>query len=167
MRPGIHARFSAGLLACASLLPLTAFGAADATRGGQLYTARCGACHSIDDNGPGPKHRGLFGCRAATQPGYDYSDALKQSRIVWDAAALDRWLADPNALAPGNKMVVKLASDPQDRADLIAYLQVATGGTSTCERPAGADRPHPVATNLWALPFASGRECGCSTHRST
>ena len=135
MRRTIHLRLAAGLLTCASLLPPAVLGAADAAHGEQLYTARCGACHSIDDNGPGPKHRGLFGCRAATQPGYDYSDALKQSRIVWDAASLDRWPANPNALAPGNKMVVQLASDPQDRADLIAYLQAATVGERSCERP--------------------------------
>lgn len=132
-------RLAAGLLTGASLLPLTALGAADAARGEQLYTARCGACHGIDDNGAGPRQRGLFGCRAGTQPGYDYSDALKKSGIVWNASTLDRWLADPNTLVPGNKMVVRLANESADRADLIAYLQTATaGGKSTCEHAAAA-----------------------------
>lgn len=100
--------------------------AADAARGGELYSARCGACHSISDNGAGPRHAGLFGRRAGSQPGFDYSAALKRAAIVWDASQLDRWLADPNTLVPGNKMVVQLATDPRDRSDLIAYLREAT-----------------------------------------
>jgi cytochrome c len=98
----------------------------DPARGAQLYAARCGACHSIDDNGAGPRHRGLFGRRAGTQQGFDYSEALKRSKIVWNERTLDRWLQNPSALIPGNKMVVQLASDPRDRADLIAYLKRAT-----------------------------------------
>lgn len=128
-----------GLMAAALLLPLAVSAAPDVKRGEQLYTARCGACHSIADNGAGPRHRCLFGRRAGTQPGFDYSDALKNSKIVWDEKTLDRWLAEPNALVPGNKMVVRLANDPADRSDLIAYLRTETArGKSTCERPAPA-----------------------------
>lgn len=101
-------------------------GAADPVRGGQLYVSRCGACHSLTDNGAGPRHAGLFGRRAGTQPGYHYSDALAHSRIIWNAALLERWLTNPSALVPGNKMVVQVASDPRDRADIIAYLEQAT-----------------------------------------
>lgn len=100
--------------------------APDPARGATLYSARCGACHALNDNGAGPRHRGLLGRRAATQPGYDYSPALRAARIVWTAATLDRWLTDPNALVPGNKMVVQLAPTAEDRADLIAYLSTAT-----------------------------------------
>ena len=99
---------------------------ADSKRGETLYVARCGACHTIDENGAGPQHRGLFGRKAATQPGFDYSAALKASGLVWTEATIDRWLTNPNALVPGNKMVVQLANDPLDRADLIAYLKQAT-----------------------------------------
>lgn len=113
--------------ACAllTLLALECFGA-DRARGERLYGARCGACHSLDENGPGPRHRGLFGRRAGTQPGFDYSDALRRSNLVWTGETLDRWLANPNALVPGNKMVVQLANDAVDRADLIAWLRSAT-----------------------------------------
>ncbi len=117
---------------------LVAFGSAawadDAQRGEQLYVARCGACHAIDGNGAGPQHRGLFGRRAGSVPGFTYSDALRQSGIVWDAQALDRWLANPNQLVPGNTMDVQLANEPQDRADLIDYLRRATA-------PAGNPSP--------------------------
>jgi cytochrome c len=105
----------------------------DAARGASLYDSRCGACHSPDDNGPGPRHRGVAGRPAATQPGFDYSDALRRSGLVWTDANLDAWLANPNALVPGNKMAVRLASDAQDRGDLIAFLKSL--------RPASAGQP--------------------------
>lgn len=106
-----------------SAYSVSVFAKEDPARGGQLYQSRCGACHSVDDNGAGPRHRGVFGRKAATQPGFDYSDALKRSGIIWTAVELNRWLTNPNARVPGNKMVVQLANDPRDRADLIAYLR--------------------------------------------
>jgi cytochrome c len=109
--------------------------AADPMRGQQLYEARCIACHSLDENGPGPRHRGVYGCMAGTQAGYDYSPALRRSALLWNVANLDLWLADPTALVPGNKMVVRLANDPQDRADLIAYLKTATENPRECQTP--------------------------------
>lgn len=114
--------------ASAALLLLTgsAAWAADPQRGAELYLARCGACHSIEGNGPGPRHKGLFGRKAASQPGFAYSEALSRSGLVWDEGMLARWLADPNTLVPGNRMFVRLANDPQDRADIIAYLKEAT-----------------------------------------
>ena len=93
----------------------------DAARGKTLYQA-CAACHSIDENDIGPKHRGVFGRHAGTVADYAYSPALKRSNITWDAAALDRWLTNPSAMVPGTKMFFKI-DDPQARADLIAYLK--------------------------------------------
>ncbi|MGE0583149.1 MAG: c-type cytochrome [Steroidobacteraceae bacterium] len=102
--------------------------APDPARGAALYAARCGACHAIDDNGAGPRHRGLFGRRAGTQPGYDYSPALRASGLTWNRDTLDRWLADPAALVPGSRMFVQLADSTQDRADILEWLRVATQG---------------------------------------
>ena len=102
---------------------------ADAVRGEELYNSRCMACHSIPDNGAGPRHAGLIGRKAGTQPGYDYSKALKKSKITWDVAKLDKWLENPNTLVPGNKMAVQLANDPKDRADIIQYLVEKAGST--------------------------------------
>jgi cytochrome c len=93
----------------------------DAARGKTLYQA-CGACHSIDENEIGPKHRGVFGRRAASVGDYAYSAALKRSAITWNEATLDRWLTNPSALVPGTKMFFKI-DDAQARADLIAYLK--------------------------------------------
>jgi len=93
----------------------------DATRGKALYQA-CSACHSIDENDVGPKHRGVVGRRAGSVADYAYSAALKQSDFAWDEATLDRWLTNPSALVPGTKMFFKV-DDPQARADVIAYLK--------------------------------------------
>jgi cytochrome c len=92
----------------------------NAVRGQSLYQS-CTGCHSLDENEVGPKHRGVVGRRAGTVPGYVYSAALKKSNIVWDKPALDRWLAGPQKAVPGSKMFFTV-SNPQSRADIIAYL---------------------------------------------
>jgi cytochrome c len=93
----------------------------DAARGETLYEA-CQDCHSLDKNDVGPRHRGVFGRKAASLPDYDYSDALKSANIVWNEETLDKWLTDPQAVAPGAKMFFHL-DNAQDRADVIAYLK--------------------------------------------
>ena len=97
--------------------------AADAARGKTLYETRCIACHSIDDNRVGPAHRGVFGRKAGAAQGYDYSPAVKSAAVVWDARSLDRWLADPEKLIPGQRMGYSVP-DAADRADLVEYLRV-------------------------------------------
>ena len=69
--------------------------ATDAERRQKLYEARCGGCHSLDANRIGPMHRGVFGTRAGTVVGYEYSDALRRSEVVWDEQTLERWFARP------------------------------------------------------------------------
>jgi cytochrome c len=100
--------------------------AGDAARGKQLYDSRCIGCHSIDENRVGPAHKGVFGRKAGLAPGYDYSPAVKHSKVVWNAKTLDRWLADPQAVIPGTKMGYSVP-DARDRADLIAYLRQQSG----------------------------------------
>jgi cytochrome c len=94
----------------------------DAGRGKALYQA-CEACHSIDDNDLGPRHRGVVGRRAGSVADYTYSAALKSSGLTWDEATLDRWLTNPSALVPGTKMFFQL-SDAQSRADIVAFLEL-------------------------------------------
>ncbi len=126
----------------AGILALSAYGlfsgqhaaAADPVRGGELYSSRCGACHDLAENGAGPRHVELLGRKAGTQPGYDYSPALRASGIVWDEQQLDRWLANPSALVPGNKMVVRLANEAADRRDIIAFLKEATARAKASRR---------------------------------
>lgn len=73
----------------------------------------------------GPNLHGLFGRKAGAVAGFNYSPALKASGIVWDATALDRYLAAPTEAVPGTRMVVRV-TDPARRAALIAYLETET-----------------------------------------
>jgi|ERR1700733_10156886 cytochrome c len=107
-------------VAGATQAPETAPLRGDSAHGKSLYQA-CQACHSIDDNDLGPKHRGVVGRRAGTIADYNYSLALKNSDLTWDPSTLDRWLSNPSALVPGTKMYFKI-DDAQTRADIIAYL---------------------------------------------
>ncbi|HEV2270344.1 MAG TPA: c-type cytochrome [Steroidobacteraceae bacterium] len=93
----------------------------DAARGQALYESRCTACHSLDHSRIGPAHRGVFDRLAGSVPGFDYSSALKHSGVRWTAANLNRWLTDPDAFIPGNKMGYEVP-DPVDRRDIIAFL---------------------------------------------
>jgi cytochrome c len=125
IRPQIgRARFratSALALAVALLLPGASFAAGDAEHGATLYRG-CMICHSLDKNLIGPKHRDVFGRRAAGVQDYAYSAALKASNIVWTETTLDQWLTDPQAMVPGTKMMFSV-TDAKDRADLIAFLK--------------------------------------------
>lgn len=95
----------------------------DPTRGAKIYE-RCGACHSLDANRAGPRHRGLLGRKAGTVPGFAYSPAMKRADLVWSEETLERFLANPLKVVPGTRMYVSVP-DPQERADLIAYLRSA------------------------------------------
>lgn len=104
----------------------------DPQNGVQIYQ-RCQACHSLEYNRTGPKHCGLFGRRAGTLPNYAYSEAMKASGITWDEWSLDRFLENPLKTVPGTKMAYAGVKDPQERADLIAYLKQATHDPAICE----------------------------------
>src|SRR6201991_126355 len=83
----------------------------DAEHGKALYQG-CAACHSIDDNDLGPRHRGVVGRKAGVVPDYNYSPALKNSGLTWTPENLDRWLTNPSTLVPGTKMFFRI-DDPQ------------------------------------------------------
>jgi cytochrome c len=89
--------------------------------GKALYAERCMSCHSAKYNGVGPMHLGVVGRRAGSVPNFEYSAALKASGLTWTRDNLDRWLSNPEAMVPGQKMGVSVAN-AQERADLIAFL---------------------------------------------
>ena len=104
----------------------------DPQHGAQIYQ-RCLACHSLEYSRSGPRHCGLFGRQAGTLPSYAYSKAMKASGITWDEPSLDRFLENPLKTLPGTKMAYAGVKDPQERADLIAYLKQATRDPALCE----------------------------------
>ena len=105
-------------------------------QGKQLWQQRCSDCHALDTDETGPRHRGVFGRRAGSVAGYDYSRALRRSGVTWDAATLDRWLSNPETFIPGQNMDVRVRN-ARDRAAIIAYLQ-------SLSAPSGAEVPAPV-----------------------
>lgn len=99
-----------------------AVAAGDPAKGKEIY-GRCLACHALEYDRVGPRHCGLFGRRAGSVAGFDYSDAMKRSKIVWNDKTLDRFIADPLKTVPGTTMTYAGVSDPKERADLLAYLK--------------------------------------------
>ena len=90
--------------------------------GKEVYEKRCTGCHSANEDRMGPRLRGVVGRKAGTIGGYPYSDALKASGIIWDTAAIDKWLADPDAVVPGNDMSFRV-STAGERVAIIEYLR--------------------------------------------
>ena len=114
------------LIAAATALCVPSVAQAPAD-GAQVFNM-CKGCHTLDKGGNagiGPNLHGLYGRKAGSMPGYDYSPAMKTSGLTWDAATLDAFLAAPGKKVPGTKMPISV-SDPAKRAALVAYLKTAT-----------------------------------------
>lgn len=98
---------------------------ADAGKGEDVFK-KCAACHNADKGGAnalGPNIYGVVGDAVATgRGGFPFSDALKSKGGKWDFDSLNAWLTSPKAYAPGTKMTFAGLSNPQDRANVIAYL---------------------------------------------
>lgn len=87
--------------------------------------AQCASCHAVKpgQNGIGPSLSGVFGRKAGTGPGFEYSPALKSSGLTWDEASLDKWLTNPMGTVPGTRMTYAGQGDAAKRQELIAYLK--------------------------------------------
>ena len=110
------------IIAGAAISPLRA--APPAANGENLFRQRCQVCHSVDVAKPvgvGPNLRGVVGRKAAAVTSFNYSTAMKQSKITWSQANLDRYLAAPTKTVPGTRMVIAV-SDATQRAAIIKYL---------------------------------------------
>jgi cytochrome c len=112
----------AALTATAFVAPARADG--DPAAGKSVF-AKCAICHTIDPakKGLGPTLFGVVGRHSASVEGFTYSDAMKAADKTWDAATLDVYLTAPKALVPGTKMIFPGLPKPEDRANVIAYLE--------------------------------------------
>lgn len=99
--------------------------AGDAAAGEKTF-AVCKACHQIGPNAHnavGPVLSGVVGRKAGTYPGYSYSEANKNSGLTWDVATLQKYLAGPQKLVPGTKMIYPgFPNNPEKSNNVIAYL---------------------------------------------
>lgn len=107
---------------------MLAASAPSAAEGARVFQ-RCFSCHSVDPaegHVQGPNLAGIVGRSAGTRPGYSYSPALRRARaggLVWTEPALDRFLADPEAMIPGTEMSMPPLRKPRDRQAVIRFLQ--------------------------------------------
>ena len=87
--------------------------------------AQCKACHSVEPgkNGIGPSLAGIWGDKAGIVPGFEFSDAMKNSGLTWNQANLDRYLTDPRGVVPGTKMAFGGVKDSAKRQEIINYLK--------------------------------------------
>jgi cytochrome c len=101
--------------------------AADPDKGKAVFE-QCAACHSLGDPGDydGPMLKGVMGRKAGSLEDYRYSAAMKRSDVTWDATTIDKYVTDPQAFIPGNRMAFAGINDKAQREDLIAYLSIAT-----------------------------------------
>jgi len=99
--------------------------AQDAAAGEKTFL-KCRACHQIGEtakNGVGPIMNGLIGRHSGSVPGYNYSDANKNSGITWDEATFREYIKNPKAKIPGTKMVFAGIPTDAEIDGLIAYLK--------------------------------------------
>ena len=97
---------------------------ADPAKGEQVFK-KCAACHNADKGGAnqlGPNLWGVVGAPIGEGRGFAWSDALAKHGGSWDWDSLSQWLKSPKAFAPGTKMTFAGLSKPEDRADVIAFL---------------------------------------------
>jgi nitrite reductase (NO-forming) len=141
----------------ATAAPPPAALAASADEGRRVFS-KCQACHSLQPgkNGVGPSLAGILGKPSASVGDFNYSEAMRQAHLTWDAQKLDAYLADPQKLVPANRMPFPGLKSERDRTNVIAYLQTggaapaapqaaapATGGAAPAARQATTATPQP------------------------
>ena len=121
---------------------------ADATKGAEVFK-KCASCHTINNggaNGIGPNLWGTMGEEIGKgKAGYAFSAALSGHGGKWDFDSMDAWLKSPKKFADGTKMSFAGLSKPEDRANLIAYMNAQ-----------GSNLPLPAAPAAVAAPAEAG-----------
>ena len=124
-------------LSLAALLAISpdAFGQDSAANGAVadnqlVFNNVCRTCHTLKegDNRLGPNLHNIIGRKAGSVPDYGYSSAMKDADLTWDRATLDRFIANPDQVVPGNRMKPYGGlTSAEERAKIIAYLEVNSG----------------------------------------
>ena len=135
--------------AAATEQPIETFlASADPAKGEQVFK-RCATCHTISKGGPagvGPNLYGVLGGPVGHMAGFPYTDDLKKIGGNWDWDKLNKWLEGPKAMAPGTKMSFAGLSKPEDRANVMSYIN------------AQSDAPIPLPAAPAATPAKAAAE---------
>jgi cytochrome c len=107
------------------LLSMSGLALAQDAEAGKEAFKECAACHSTKAGETllGPSLAGVYGRKAGSLEGFRYSNAMKKSGVTWDESTLDAYIADPQALIPGNRMPYSGMADANSRKNVIAYLK--------------------------------------------
>lgn len=139
-----------------SAVPLANLLAAADPAKGEAVFAKCAACHTIAQGGAqgiGPNLWAAFGKPHGHVPGFAYSSALTSIPGNWDFEGMDAWLSSPRKYAPGTKMSFAGLSNPQERADLMVYMN-AQGSNLPLPAPVAAEEAAPAEGEEAAAPPA-------------
>ena len=145
------------MIAALTLVALVCPAQAQDAAAGEKVFVQCRACHQVGEtakNGVGPVLNGLFGRHSGTIEGYNYSEANKNSGIIWDEAVFAEYIQNPRAKIPGTKMIYAGLKDEKRIKDLTAFLKqydkdrerrrsnaplsAAAARSSSAERPCSA-----------------------------
>ncbi len=114
------------IIAAALAASIQASPAQDLAAGETSFKSKCLACHAVGEGAAtklGPALNGLDGRKAGTIPGYSYSEANKNSDIVWSEQTFRDYIKDPMGKMPGTKMAFAGIKDDTEIGNLWAYLK--------------------------------------------
>lgn len=126
-----------GLAVAATILSMGSAQAQDAAAGKNVFK-KCQACHKVGPSGlkqrsVGPHLNGLFGRKAGTVAGFNYSKANKESGITWSEENFAAYIKNPRAFMKGNRMAFAGLKDEKDIKDLTAYLKTFKADGTTAQ----------------------------------
>lgn len=127
---------------------------ADPAQGEQVFK-KCAACHTATQGGPnglGPNLWGTMGAPLGHVAGFAYSDALKSKGGTWTWDAMSDWLKSPKNFVPGTKMTFAGLSKPEDRANLMAWLNSQGSNIPVPPPPSAEGNPAQVAAEQADMP---------------
>jgi len=140
------------------VVPLaTLLASADVAKGEAVFK-KCTACHTINSggaNGIGPNLYATLGKPLGSHAGFDYSEALKGKGGTWTFEAANEWLTNPKKYAPGNKMTFAGLSNPEDRANLLVYLNAQGSNLPLPPPPAEGAAPAEAVAPAEGAPAAA------------
>jgi cytochrome c len=117
----------AGLCLLIGVVPVRTLADENVQAGKLLFGLKCMSCHSVREgsgNGAGPNLFGITGRHIGSLAGFNYSNAMLSHREeTWSSERLDRFIAQPQAAVPGTLMIFPGLSDPEQRKNLIAFLE--------------------------------------------